>query len=101
MNPIRVTNSRTTHINSRKSETTVDQLRPLVVELVYSLELRNEFNQEIYNKLSSLDINMSVLQKMLNDLYSFIEFDDVPDQVNFPYEEWLTQLILIDDNYKI
>jgi len=99
MNPIRVTN-KITHINSHKSEITVEQLRPLVAELVSDIELGREFNQDLYNKITELDINHQTLQKMLNELNAFIEFDDVPDQVNFPYEDWLTQLILIDDNYK-
>ncbi|MBP6914366.1 hypothetical protein KBB74_02640 [Candidatus Parcubacteria bacterium] len=99
MEPIRATTS-ITHINSHKSETTIDQLRPLVARLVYSLEINGEFETSIYNQIMELNINQGVFFKMLNDLNLFIEFDDVKDEVNFPFEEWLPQLLLIDENYK-
>lgn len=98
MEPIRAGN--VAHINSHKSETTVEQLRPLVAELVSDIELGKEFNQELYNTILELDINHQMLHKMLNELDAFMQFDDVPNEVNFPYEEWITQLVLIDDNYK-
>jgi len=97
--PIRATTS-ITHINSHKSETTIDQLRPLVAKLVYSLEVNSEFETSIYNQIMALNINQGVFFKMLNDLNLFIEFDDVKGEVNFPFEEWLSQLLLIDENYK-
>lgn len=100
MEPIRVTDEKTTHINSHKSETTVEQLRPLVAEFVQNLEVDNFFDKELYDKIMSLDINKNMFNKMWNDLQMFMEFDDVPGEVNFPYEDWLPQLVLIDDNYK-
>ena len=99
MEPIRATTS-ITHINSHKSETTIDQLRPLVARLVYSLEINGEFETSIYNQIMELNINQGVFFKMLNDLNLFIEFDDVKDEVNFSFEEWLPQLLIIDENYK-
>jgi hypothetical protein len=101
MSNIKVTVSdKITHINSQKSTTTIDTLRPLVAEFVASLEVDNVFNQELYNKIVDMDINRQVFDKMINSIESFMEFDDVPDQVNFPYEEWLPQILLTDDNYK-
>lgn len=99
MEPIRATTS-ITHINSHKSETTIDQLRPLIEKLVYSLEVDGEFDTSVYNQIIELNINQGVFFKMLNDLNLFIEFDDVKNEVNFSFEEWLPQLLLIDENYK-
>lgn len=90
-----------THINSHKSETTIEQLRPLVTEFVSKLELEGEFDAVLLAEIQSLDINQNVFTKMLNDLDSFLEFHDVDTgEVDFPYEEWLPQMLLIDDNYK-
>jgi hypothetical protein len=101
MKPIKVNSIDVPHINSHKSETTIDELRPLVTEFVSKLELKGEFDTELLAKIQSLDINQDVFTKMLNDLDSFLEFHDVDsDEVDFPYEEWLPQMILIDDNYK-
>lgn len=102
MEPIRVTiDGRITHINSHKSKTTIDELRPLVVEFVSKIELDGEFNQQLAEEIQALDINKEIFTRMLNDLDSYLEFNDIEaDEVNFPFEEWLPQMILIDDNYK-
>lgn len=101
MEPIKVTtDSRITHINSHKSSVTIDELRPLVTEFVTMLEVHNNFSKELYDRIMGFDINKSVFVKMINDLESFIEFDDVPGEVNFPYEDYLPQLVLIDENYQ-
>lgn len=90
-----------THINSHKSEVTMDELRPLVTEFVSKLELDGEFDVMLLEKIQALDINKNIFTKMLNDLDSFLEFYDIEsDEVNFPFEDWLPQMLLIDDNYK-
>ena len=43
---------------------------------------------------------MKVFNKMLKELELFADFDENKDEIDFPYEEWLTRLILIDDNYR-
>ncbi len=101
MEPIKVTtNSKITHINSHRAKTTIDELRPLVTEFISLLEVSGEFNEELYNEIVNLDINVEVFAKMLNELDLFMEFDDIPDESNFPYQEWLPQLLLINENYK-
>ena len=101
MEPIKVNSIDVPHINSHKSNTTIDELRPLVAEFVSKFELEGELNQSLLSKIKELDINQEVFNKMLNNLDSFLEFDDANnDEVNFPYEEWLPQILLIDDNYK-
>jgi len=98
MNSIRATTS-TTHINSNKSDVTIDQLRPLIAKLVNQMELNNEFDIDVYNEIINLNINQNIFFKMLNNLDLFMELDDTKDEVNFPFEDWLSQLLLIDENY--
>lgn len=102
MEPIKVNNiDGITHINSHKSKTTINELRPLVAEFVSQFELEGIINQDLIEHIKELDINQDIFNKMLNSLNSFLEFDDLDvDEVNFPYEEWLPQMLLIDDNYK-
>lgn len=103
MEPIRITTVMTgvEHINSHKSKVSEDELRPLVAEFVSKLELEGEYDIAILEQIQSLKINHEIFNKMLNELDSFLEFYDIDDdEVNFQYEEWISQMLLIDDNYK-
>lgn len=103
MDAIRITAAATgiQHINSQKSIVTEDELRPLVTEFVSKLELHGEFNTDILEQIQLLEINHEIFNQMLNELDSFLEFDDVDDdEVNFPYENWISRMLLINSNYK-
>lgn len=99
MEPIRITNEKISHVTENKSSVTIDELRPLVAEFIHFLEIEGVFNTELYEKIISLNINKSMFNKMLNDFELHKEFDDVPDEASFEYEEWLPQLLLMDDNF--
>jgi len=90
----------TPHINSQKSNIDMDKLHSLVMEFVSKFENEGLFNQDLYEQITSMDINMKVFDKMLKELELFADFDENKDEIDFPYEEWLTRLILIDDNYR-
>lgn len=90
----------TPQINSQRSSVNMEKLSLLIEKFVAELENEGLFNQDLYDQITSMDINKPVFEKMIKELELFADFDENKDEIDFPYEEWLTRLILIDDNYK-
>ena len=87
-------------INSQKIDVDMNVLENLVKEFVSKLENEGLYDEETYSKIEALGVNKKVLEKMTNALDLFSGFDEDKTSVDFPYKDWLTRLILINENYK-
>lgn len=58
-------------------------------------ENKNEFSEDLYNKLLSYGINKFEFDKMIERLETYASYDD-PDKesIDFPYENWISKLLV-------
>jgi len=86
-----------TSTKSLRSETRPldESFKEKLISFIDKLENRNIFDFDEYDYLLSYDINMQEFHKMIDSIKVFSFDDDNKNEINFPYEDWITKISTI------
>lgn len=71
-----------------------NQLITDIKQLVDELENKDSLNKKLYDKIVAYNINKKVLDQMIERVRVYASYDDNNTYINFPYEDWIDQLIV-------
>lgn len=82
-------------ITKQRIEVSTEKLEKELIKFINQLENDFFLDQKSYDQLIEYGINQDEFKKMIKEIEIFASYDENPDEIGFPYEEWIDRLLYI------